>query len=109
MFDLSTRDRAFIIAEAGTCHASLNSHKRLEKAKQYVLAARDANADCVKFQMFDDTELFCPYPGDDQRRSRWDDSEMSFGDWCQVKEFTEACGMMFLASVFQHSTVGMLN
>ena len=105
MLDLSIRDRAFIIGEAGTCHAGNN---RLDKAKRYVLAAKDAGVDCIKFQAFDDTELFCPYPGDEQRKSRWDASELSIDEWCQIKEFTEACGMMFLASVFQISMVEML-
>jgi sialic acid synthase SpsE len=59
--------------------------------------------------MFDaDDFLFCPYPGDDQRKHRWGDSALTYEDWCQVKEYTEACGMMFLASVFQNTTVRIL-
>ncbi|KKN52513.1 hypothetical protein LCGC14_0612020 [marine sediment metagenome] len=105
MFDLS---KPFIIGEAGTCHASPNVSERLGNAKRYVLAAKDAGADSCKFQMFDNTDLFCPYEGDELRKPRWLDSWMTFGEWCQVKEFTEACGMMFLASVFQHSMVEQL-
>lgn len=108
MLDLSTYDRAFIIAEAGTSHADPNPDERFRKAMRYVLAARDAGADCIKFQMFDGSKLFCPYPGDEQREPRWLNSRLDFGGWCQVKEFTEACGMMFLASVFQYSTVRRL-
>lgn len=108
MLDLSNRKTAFVIAEAGTCHASPDPMERLWRAKRYVLAARDAGADCVKFQIFDETPLFCPYEGDEIRAHRWMDSVMDFGDWCQVKEFAEACGMVFLASVFQHSTVDWL-
>jgi sialic acid synthase SpsE len=100
MIDLSN---GFVIAEAGTCHAG-----RLDKAMRYVHAAKEAGADCVKFQMFDDTKLFCPYPGDEQRQARWHASALTLGEWQQVKEFTEACGMMFLASVFQLTTVMML-
>lgn len=102
------KDRAFIIAEAGTCHAAPLADDRFAKAMNCVFAAFNAGVDCVKFQMFDNTELFCPYPGDEQRKPRWDDSELNLDQWQQVKEFTEACGMMFLVSVFQHSTVKML-
>lgn len=106
MFSLT--DKCFVIAEAGTCHSSVIVNDRLDKAKRYVLAARDARADCIKFQIFDHTELFCPYEGDEQRKARWDSSILRPEDWWQIKEFTEACGMMFLASVFQHSMVEML-
>ena len=109
MLDLSARDRAFVIAEAGTCHAAPKANDRFKRAMAYVLAAKDAGADCIKFQMFDHTELFCPYPGDEQRRPRWLNSYQSLNDWRQIKEFAEACGMMFLASVFQDSTVEWLN
>lgn len=104
MLDLASRDRCFVVAEAGTCHAGY-----LGKAMRYVRVAGEAGADCIKFQLFDNSELFCPYSGDEQRKPRWDASCMSLGDWQQVKEFTEACGMMFLASVFQDSMVKMLN
>ena len=108
MLDLSTYDHAFIIAEAGTCHADPNPDERFRKAMRYVLAAKDAGANCIKFQMFDGSKLFCPYPGDEQREPRWLNSRLDFGGWCQIKEFTEACGMTFLASVFQYSTVRRL-
>lgn len=118
MLDLSSRDRCFVIAEAGTCHAG-----NLGKAMSYVRAAN--GADCIKFQMFNvphyrsvtnklcteniKQDMFCWIEGDEAREPRWNNSVMSLDDWRQVKEFTEACGMMFLASVFQHSTVGWLN
>jgi sialic acid synthase SpsE len=108
MFELT--EQCFVIAEAGTSHAASNPYDRLDKALRYVLAARDAGADCVKFQMFDDKQLlFCPYPGDEHRKPRWENSVLGLDEWRQIKEFTEACEMMFLASVFQHSTVEMLN
>ena len=108
MFELT--QKCFIIAEAGTCHDSPAIGQRLIKAKQYVLAAHNAGADCIKFQIFDCSgPLFCPYPGDAQRWPRWWSSELEDDDWRQIKEITEGCGMMFLASVFQHSTVEMLH
>lgn len=109
MLDLSSRDRCFVIAEAGTCHAAPEANDRFKNAMGYVLAAKDMGADCIKFQMFDDSDLFCPYPGDEQRKPRWRDSWLHIDDWRSVKEFAEACGMMFLASVFQESMVEVLN
>lgn len=107
--DLSCRDKCFVIGEAGTCHASPDLNERFEKAMRYVEAASNAGADCVKFQMFNDRELlFCPYPGDEHRKPRWVNSVLGLNEWRQIKEFTEACGMMFLASVFQNKTVKML-
>ena len=106
MFELT--EKCFVIAEAGTCHATPETNNRVGFAMRYVQAAYEAGADACKFQMFDSTRLFCPYPGDGQRRPRWLDSWLHIDDWRQVKELTEACGMMFLASVFQHSTVDML-
>lgn len=87
----------------------LKSNDRLFRAMRYVDAASNAGADSCKFQMFDDSELFCPYPGDEQRKPRWDASYMTLDDWRQVKQFAEACGMVFLASVFQNSMVEWLN
>lgn len=107
-FDLSNRTSAFVIAEAGTCHAMPEANDRFLKANGYVLAAKNKGADCIKFQMFDKSRLFCPYPGDEQRMPRWRDSWLHIDDWRQVKEFTEACEMVFLASVFQDSMVEML-
>jgi len=102
------KDRAFVIAEAGTCHASASAGDRLDKAMRYVLAARDAGADCIKFQMFGTGDLFCGVDGDEQRKHRWNASILDFGQWYRVKEYAEACGLVFLASVFQHSAVEML-
>ena len=104
-------DRCFIIAEAGTNHAATNMHDAFKNAMTYVLRAREAKADAIKFQWFDksNAELFCPLPGDKQRWPRWADSYLHIDDWIQIKRFAEACGLVFLASTFQHSTVKWLN
>lgn len=108
---LTLPDRAFIIAEAGTNHAATNMHDAFRNAMTYVLRAHEAKADAIKFQWFDksNAELFCPLPGDKQRWPRWSDSCLHIDDWIQIKRFSEACGLVFLASTFQHSTVKWLN
>ncbi len=110
--DLSKRDRCFVIAEAGTCHAHDDPGERRTIAHLYVGAAADAGADCVKFQMFNDPirdDMFCWIDGDEEREPRWRDSALSLSDWAMVKQHADDRGIMFLASVFQHSTVAWLN
>ena len=105
------QDRAWIIAEAGTNHAATSREDAFKNAMTYVLRAKEAKADAVKFQWFDVAggDLFCPLDGDHWRWPRWRDSAMHKDDWTQVKRFAEACGLVFLASTFQHSTVAWLN
>ena len=105
-------DRCFVVAEAGTNHASPQPDDRFKNAMTYVLRAKEAKADSIKFQWFDlesSEALFCPLDGDHWRWPRWRDSAMHKDDWTQVKRFAEACGLVFLASTFQHSTVAWLN
>lgn len=105
-------DRCFVIAEAGTNHAHANYDDRFKDAMTYVLRAKEAKADAIKFQWFNDAkecDFFCPLPGDEQRWPRWRDSVLHPDDWIQVKRFAEACGLVFLASTFQHTTVAWLN
>lgn len=115
MLDLSTRDRCFVIAEAGTAHAAWDYGARFDKAMRYVKAAAWAGADAVKFQWFtpsagagDYGDMFCWIDGDEARAPRWRLSELTLDRWRQVKEFAEGLGMVFLASAFQHSTVQWL-
>lgn len=105
------KDRTFVIAEAGTCHAGPVSH-RLMKARAYVAAAASAGADAIKFQMFDEPSpetMFCWIDGDEARAERWRESRLSLGEWHQVKDYAEGSGKItFLASAFEHETVGWL-
>jgi len=109
-FDLSKRDKCFVIAEAGTAHADPDHLKRLPKAMRYVRAAAEAGASACKFQIFDSglDDMFCWIDGDEARAPRWKSSYMPLHAWRQVKEFAEANGIMFLASVFQNTTVRWL-
>lgn len=111
-FDLESRDRTYIIAEAGTCHADADPDRRFTKAQEYVAQAKHAGADAVKFQWFNnpiEDDFFCWIDGDNARQGRWEDSVMSFGDWRVVKNYADDLGIMLLASAFQHSTVEWLN
>ena len=107
MLNLTERDRCFVIAEAGTCHMGM-----WPLADDYVKEAAKAGADAIKFQMFHlpvKDDMFCWMDDDEGRVERWEDSVLSFAMWKHVKRTAEENGIMFLASVFQHSTVQWLN
>ena len=110
MFELT--DKCFVIAEAGTCHSLPVQITRYHLAIAYVDAAVTAGADAGKFQIFTNPikdDMFCWMPGDAERMKRWEHSELRVGQWAYIKQYAEAHKIMFLASVFQHSTVEMLN
>jgi len=112
MLNLETRDRAFIIAEAGTTHASNDPEFRFRRAMKYVRAAAEARADSIKFQVFANPNpetMFCWQPGDESRSRRWMQSVLSLEDWQAIKYETESLGLMFLASVFEYETVEWLS
>jgi sialic acid synthase SpsE len=79
---------------------------------KYTHAAVRARADAVKFQIFDNPNpesMFCWIDGDEARSDRWRQSALKYEDWRDVKREAESCGIMFLASVFEHDTVGWLS
>ena len=96
----------FIIAEAGTNHASENPYKRLGLAYQYLDAAQKAGVDAVKFQLFVKSKpLFCPVTGDDGGWKRWGHTLMGINDWVCLRAEAERQGLVFLASAFQKSGI----
>ena len=104
-------DKAFIIAEAGTCHADDSPAQRFSTAIDYVFAAFDAGADAIKFQMFDNPNkdtMFCWLDGDEERSERWKESRLSLEEWGRVKDLCDELGIMFLVSVFEYQTVKWL-
>lgn len=110
--DIEARDRPFIIAEAGTCHAGNDTEFCFRRAMKYVRAAAEIRADAIKFQVFNDPTpetMFCWIDGDEERARRWRQSVLSFDDWMTIKDETEALGLTFLASVFEYETVGWLS
>lgn len=110
--NLEQRNSAFIIAEAGTCHANRDPEARFRRAMKYTHAAVRAGANAIKFQIFNDPNpdtMFCWMDGDEARADRWHHSNMSLDDWFAVKGEAESCGIMFLASVFEYKTVEWLS
>ncbi len=110
--NLEERNSAFIIAEAGTCHANRDPEARFRRAMKYTHAAVRAGASAIKFQIFNNPNpetMFCWMDGDDARADRWHQSAMPYKDWLEVKGEAESCGIMFLASVFEYETVGWLS
>lgn len=112
MLDLSSRDRCFVIAEAGTCHADEDPMLRFVIAANYIAVAAEAGADAVKFQWFHDPTpetMFCWMDGDEDRETRWQNSVLGLNDWAQLKKSADDAGIMLLASTFEHETVRWLS
>ena len=120
MLNIAERDKCFIIAEAGTCVAGPKTYLgrmadtislRARAAKDYISAASEAGADAIKFQMFNipiKDDMFCWIDGDEARQERWEKSYLPMPEWRDIKWYAEERNIMFLASVFQHSTVEWL-
>ncbi len=110
MLDLASRDRAFVIAEAGTCHAEFSDSHTI--AGDYIMAAKNAGADAVKFQWFHDPTpetMFCWMKGDEERAKRWKASALGIEEWALLREAADEIGIMLLASTFEHETVRWLD
>lgn len=108
--DLSARSRAYVIAEAGTCHSAESPAERYDRAERYIAAAFACGASACKFQMFarplDD--VFCRIEGDEARAERWENSAISLDGWRRLKAFADILGIDLLFSVFQTRTVEWL-
>jgi len=103
MIDLN----GFVLAEAGTGHMG-----DVDKAVEFVLAAAEAGADGIKFQMFApdiQKDMFCWIEGDEERSERWEASTLTLDQWQEVKDVSGDQQLEFLASVFQTRTVEWLS
>ncbi|QEN05483.1 spore coat protein [Thiospirochaeta perfilievii] len=103
--------RTFIIAEIGTSHGG-----DLEKAKKLIRAAKDAGADCAKFQVVfaqeiihKNTGLVKLPGGDTPLYSVFKSLEMDEPFYKQLKDMTESEGLIFMASPFGKKSGDILN
>lgn len=103
----------FIIAEAG-----VNHNGSLELAYQLVDAAKEAGADCVKFQTYiteNDTSRFCEkaqYQKTDNEESQFEmlkKLELSFADFRKLKQYCEKQEIMFLSTPFDIESAKFLD
>jgi len=97
-----TPQTPLIIAELGTGHGG-----SLAKAKELVDAAAQAGADCVKFQIVYADEILhpntgvVPLPGGNIRLyDRFKALEMEERFYCDVKDYVESKGLLFLCTPF---------
>lgn len=107
---IARTDRCFLIAEAGTSHGGDLSH-----AFRLVDAAREAGADCVKFQAVYADEILHPLTGFVQlptgRVPLYDRFRLLERDarfYASLKEYTERRGLVFLCTPFGPRSAAML-
>ena len=106
------KPHVFIIAEAG-----VNHNGSLELAYKLVDAAKEAGADCVKFQTYiteNDTAVNCEkaeYQKTEQQESQYEllkKLELSFDDFRKIQEYCKKKGIMFLSTPFDIESLKFL-
>ena len=104
----------FIIAEAG-----VNHNGKLELAKKMVDKAKDAGADCIKFQTFISENFVSKFArkADYQRRQADVDEsqlamvrklELSFEDFIELKNYCKGREIQFLSTPFDFKSIDFL-
>lgn len=102
----------FIIAEAG-----VNHNGKLDLAYRLVDAAKEAGADCVKFQTYiteNDTAEFCEkaeYQKTEAKESQYEmlkKLELSFVQFEQLRDYCERKGILFLSTPFDIDSLHFL-
>jgi len=91
-----------IVAEAGSAHQG-----ELSRAFELIDAAREAGADCVKFQVIFAEEIVHPRTGSIDLPGgrtpiyqRFHELERDLSFYARLKEYTEEQGLLFLCSAF---------
>ncbi len=99
-----------IIAEAGSAHGG-----KLERARELIRYARDAGADCIKFQAIIADEIVHPAAGSIRLPGgevpiweRFRALEQSRDFYVALKEASEQQGLLFLCSPFGRESAAML-
>lgn len=107
------KPHVFIIAEAG-----VNHNGSLELAYKLVDAAKEADADCVKFQTYiteNDTAVNCEkaeYQKTEQQESQYEllkKLELSFDDFRKIQEYCKKKEIMFLSTPFDIESLEFLD
>ena len=107
------KPHVFIIAEAG-----VNHNGSLELAYKLVDAAKEAGADCVKFQTYiteNDTAVNCEkaeYQKNEQQESQYEllkKLELSFDDFRKIQEYCKKKEIMFLSTPFDIESLEFLD
>ena len=103
-----------IIAEAG-----VNHNGSLETAFRLVDAAKEAGADCIKFQTFKSENLVsyqaakAAYQvretGESSQLEMLKKLELSFDDFLKLKDYCDALGICFLSTPFDFDSIDFLN
>lgn len=106
--------KIFVIAEAG-----VNHNGSLDLAKRLAVAAKEAGADCVKFQTFvpenlvTDQAAMAEYQKENTKKSS-SQLEMlkkialSFDEFCKLKAYCEEIGILFLSTPFDLESIAFL-
>lgn len=104
----------FIIAEAG-----VNHNGKLELAYKLVDAAKEAGADCIKFQTFKADNLVsgsaqkADYQkgttGDGSQKEMLKNLELSFDEFIALKEYCDKEGICFLSTPFDFESIDFLD
>lgn len=105
----------YVIAEAG-----VNHNGRLDLAKKLVDAAKDAGADCVKFQTFISGNLVSKWAGKAEYQKLQTDAdesqldmlkklELSFDDFIELKDYCSLKDIEFLSTAFDNESIDFLD
>lgn len=104
----------YIIAEAG-----VNHNGSFELACKLVDAAKQAGADCIKFQTFKSKNLVSHFAkkaeyqkkttGDSSQQEMLKKLELSFDEFLQLKSYCEKVGICFLSTPFDFDSIDFLN
>ena len=104
----------YIIAEAG-----VNHNGSFALACKLVDAAKEAGADCIKFQTFKSENLVSrsakkaeyqkKTTGDSSQQDMLKKLELSFDEFLQLKSYCEKVGICFLSTPFDFDSIDFLN
>lgn len=104
----------FIIAEAG-----VNHNGSMDLAYKLVDAAKDAGADCIKFQTFKAEKLVAKSAkkaeyqkattGDSSQQDMLKKLELTYEEFIQLKEYCEKKGICFLSTPFDFDSIAFLD